>query len=106
MNTFYIRKSELNKNFTGIYTPDLGKASGELKLSGLRLYLYLAGNKDGMRWTVNPSVYASWLGEDYNQKGRAIRKSMNDGISDLIEHGYLVQIDEDVYEFREHSEKK
>ena len=78
MNQFKIKKSELKNNFTGIYTPDLGTASGCLKLCGLKLFLYLAGNANNMVWTVNPAAYANWLGLDYNKQGRTVRKAIKE----------------------------
>lgn len=101
MNQFKIKKSELKNNFTGIYTPDLGTASGCLKLCGLKLFLYLAGNANNMVWTVNPAAYANWLGLDYNKQGRTVRKAINDGIEDLEANGYLKKISEEKYEFSE-----
>ena len=64
--SFTTHKAKLNNNFTGINTEILGEAAGELKFCGLKLYLYLASNKDGYKWTLNPSVYADWLGLDYS----------------------------------------
>ncbi len=96
-----ITKSKLNNNFTGVNTIVLGQAAGELKLCGLKLYLYLAGNKDGYRWTINPVAYANWLGVDYSTSGRSVRKAINDGVADLIEHGYLRKLGEDSFEFLE-----
>lgn len=101
MNQFKIKKSELKSNFTGIYTPDLGMASGCLKLCGLKLFLYLAGNANDMNWTLNPVAYANWLGMDYDKQGRTVRKAITDGIEDLKNNGYLKVIGEEKYEFME-----
>lgn len=103
MKQFEIHKVKLDKSFTGINTESLGQASGELKHCGLKLYLYLSGNRDGFTWTLNPSAYASWLGMDYSSKGRTVRKAIDDGIADLIENGYLEVISEDdeIYKFLE-----
>lgn len=103
MKSFVICKSELKNNFTGIYTPHLGLAAGTLKFCGLKLYLYLAGNKDGVTWTVNPSVFAEWLGMDYKNatQARAARKVLQEGTQDLIENGYLEVIGEEKYKFSE-----
>lgn len=103
MMSFITHKAKLNNSFTGINTEILGKAAGELKFCGLKLYLYLASNKDGYKWTLNPSVYANWLGLDYSNSStaRAVRKAINDGIADLVEKGYLVVIDENNFEFME-----
>ena len=101
MTTFMTHKAKLNNNFTALNSEILGQAAGELKLCGLKLYLYLAGNKDGFKWTLNPVAYANWLGLDYTQNGRAVRKAITDGITDLITHGYLICEDKDIYEFLE-----
>lgn len=103
MMTFTIHKAKRNKSFTSIVSDNLGIAAGELKPCGLKLYLYLAGNQDGFVWTLNPVAYASWLGLDYNDSStsRAVRKNINDGVSDLIEKGYLRQVIKDKFEFLE-----
>ena len=84
-----INKAPLNKNFTGINTVALGSAVRNLKLCGLKLYLYLAGNKEGFVWNLNPAAYADWLGIDYKNNGRTVRKAITDGIKDLEDNGYL-----------------
>lgn len=98
MYKFEINKTKLNNNFTGIHTPSLGLAVGELKLCGLKLYLYLAGHKDGTSWNLNPSVFAEWLGVE---PGRTVRKTITDGIADLEANGYLELIGEETYKFSE-----
>lgn len=98
----HIQKSELKSNFTGIYTPDLGQASGRLTLQGLKLYLYLAGNKNGMNWELNPTAYANWMGLDYETKGRTVRKAITDGVGNLMSNGYMEKIGEEKYNFSEH----
>ena len=101
MDSFTTHKSNLKNNFTGINTVILGQACGELKLCGLKLYLYLASNKDNFKWNMNPVAQANWLGVDYEKSGRTVRKAINDGISDLIENKYLVQEGKNHYEFYE-----
>ena len=91
MNSFTTHKSDLKNNFTGINTPILGEACGKLKFCGIKLYLYLASNKDNYNWNLNPSVYANWLGVDYAKSGRSVRKAIDDGIQDLIENKYLIE---------------
>lgn len=98
MYKFEINKTKLNNNFTGIHTPSLGLAVGELKLCGLKLYLYLAGHKDGTSWNLNPTVFADWLGVE---PGRTVRKTITDGIADLLANGYLEEIGEESYKFSE-----
>ena len=103
MMSFITHKAKLNNSFTGIHTATLGCAVGELKPCGLKLYLYLSGNKDGFQWTLNPSAFAAWMGLNYSDSNtsRAVRKVINDGISDLIEKGYLVQKSKDLFDFLE-----
>lgn len=103
MKSFEIHKAKLDKNYTGINTTILGQAVGDLKYSGLKLYLYLASNKDGFNWTLNPQAYANWLGIDYEVSGRTVRKAITDGLADLIAQGYVEVIDEkaEIYRFLE-----
>lgn len=54
MYKFKISKAGLDNNFTGINSEILGKACGELKLCGLKLFLYLSGNKNNFEWTLSP----------------------------------------------------
>lgn len=103
MKSFLIQKSDLKNNFTGIFTPALGEAAGCLKFCGLKLYLYLAGNKNGTVWTVNPAVFAEWLGVNYRDSStaRAVRKVIQEGTEDLIKNGYLEVINDEMYKFLE-----
>ena len=105
MKQFKISKAPLNNQFTGIQTKALGEAVGSLKFCGLKLYLYLSSNKDGMIWTLNPSVFAEWLGVDYSNasQARSLRKIISDGIEDLTVNGYLqlVENEEEKYTFSE-----
>ena len=103
MKSFEINKAKLSKSYTGINTEALGQASGCLKHCGLKLYLYLAGNKDGFNWTLNPSNYAEWLEIDYGAKGRTVRKAIDDGLADLIENGYveIISAEDEKYRFLE-----
>ena len=103
MKSFEIHKAKLDKSYTGINTTILGQAVGDLKYSGLKLYLYLASNKDGFTWTLNPQAYANWLGIDYEASGRTVRKAITDGLADLIAQGYVEVIDEkaETYKFLE-----
>lgn len=101
MKVFEINKAKLDNSYTGINTAVLGQAVGSLKFCGLKLYLYLSGNRDGFSWTLNPSAYADWLGVDYATKGRTVRKAIDEGIADLIENGYLEVIEEEKYKFLE-----
>lgn len=101
MKVFEINKAKLDNSYTGINTAVLGQAVGSLKFCGLKLYLYLSGNRDGFSWTLNPSAYADWLGIDYATKGRTVRKAIDEGIADLIENGYLEVIEEEKYKFLE-----
>ena len=93
MKSFEIHKASLDNKFTGINTKVLGQAIGDLKYCGLKLYLYLASHPDNSNWTVNPSVYADWVGTDYSSKGRSVRKIIDDGIADLIENNYIFDHD-------------
>lgn len=108
MKSFRINKVKLSNNYTGINSEVLGQAAGGLKLSGLKLYLYLCGNKDGFVWELNPVAYANWLGVDYNTKGRGVRKAIDEGIEDLKSNKLLKIIDEkeEKYQFFEEPYEK
>lgn len=96
MNVFEIKKVPLGKNFTGVNTEALGQAMGCLTQNGIRLYTYLIGNKDGFRWTVNPTVFAEWLGwSDSANDARKARKTIENGIANLMENGYLKKVSEE-----------
>lgn len=99
INKFKINKAPLENNFTQINMPALGLAAGTLKLVGLKLYLYLSNNVDKYEWNLNSAAYAAWLGGDIQP--RTLNKSIQDGIADLLEHGYLKQIADGEYEFYE-----
>lgn len=96
MYKFKISKARLGNNFTGVNNEVLGQACGELKLCGLKLFLYLSSNQDGYEWTLSPQAYANWLGVDYAEQGRAVRKMINDGVEDLRAHGYLSGLGEEL----------
>lgn len=81
---------------------DLAIAAGELKHCGLRVYLYLAKNADLYTQQMSPEDYANWFQMDYIKGGRNIRKQIDDGIEDLMVHGYLRRAqDSNRYEFSE-----
>lgn len=50
---------------------------------------------------MNPVAYATWLGMDYTTQGRAVRKAITDGTQDLLDNGYLREVNKDSYEFLE-----
>ena len=101
MISIVTHKAPLNNSFTGVNTVCLGVAAGCLKQCGLKLYLYLAGNKDNFNWTLNPAAYANWLNIDYSSKGRSVRKAIDDGVADLVANGFLRQTGDSQYEFSE-----
>ena len=102
MPKFKISKEPLQPHFLGLNIDSVGVAAGKLKLCSLKLYLYLMSNSDGFTWNLNPVAYANWLGVDYSNasEARKVRKSINDGIADLKECGFLVG-NEDSYTLSE-----
>ena len=76
-----------------------GQAAGELKLCGLRLYLYFIEDKE--RENISFKQYAAWLGKNYDLNGRSVRKAVSDGVADLIKNGYLEEIEDGRYKFYE-----
>ena len=101
MNSYQINKLPLKAPFMSVNEESIGIAAGKLKLCGLKLYLYLLCNKDGVTWKVNPSVYAEWLGLDYSSNGRGVRKAIDEGTEDLIKNGYVLKLEKDLYAFSE-----
>jgi hypothetical protein len=96
------RKNEFEKIHFEIDFKDLAIAAGELKHCGLRVYLYLVKNADLFTQQMSPENYASWFNMDYAKSGRNIRKQIDEGIEDLLMHGYLRQAqDSNRYEFSE-----
>lgn len=76
---------------------NIGITVGKLSLNGLRVYLFLINNNLNQ---FEIEDYANWLGKDYDSnsnKSRAIRKSLNDGIQNLLDNNYLIEKDKDNY---------
>lgn len=76
---------------------DIGIIAGKLSLNGLRVYLFLINNNLNQ---FEIEDYADWLDKDYDSnsnKSRAIRKSLNDGIQNLLDNNYLIERDKDNY---------
>lgn len=76
---------------------DIGIIAGKLSLNGLRVYLFLINNNLNQ---FEIEDYANWLNKDYDSnsnKSRAIRKSLNDGIQNLLDNNYLIEKDKDNY---------
>lgn len=76
---------------------DIGIIAGKLSLNGLRVYLFLINNNLNQ---FEIEDYANWLGKDYDSssnKSRVIRKSLNDGIQNLLDNNYLIEKDKDNY---------
>lgn len=94
-----IEKAKLNSDFTAVNNDILRMAVSELKPCGLKVFLYLANNKDGYEWTLNSRAFGNWLMDDYEKNGRSIRRTLNDGIEDLKEHGYLRELGDEEYVF-------
>lgn len=76
---------------------DIGVITGKLSLNGLGVYLFLINNNLNQ---FEIEDYANWLDKDYDSnsnKSRAIRKSLNDGIQNLLDNNYLIEKDKDNY---------
>lgn len=76
---------------------DIGIITGKLSLNGLRVYLFLINNNLNQ---FEIEDYANWLDKDYDSnsnKSRAIRKSLNDGIQNLLDNNYLIEKDKNNY---------
>lgn len=70
----------------------LQRAMVELKGETFKLWMYLSKNKDGVEWDLGPKACEAWgIKKDSYYKAKDI----------LVEKGYLVQIEENRYEFCE-----
>lgn len=107
------KRNKYEKDFTQVDTQMLGIAAGQLKLVGLRLYLYLVSNKNGFNFTLSPLAYGRWYGVDYiNETGEldqgkrsAVNKAIRDGLNNLKDMGYVKEIATNNYEFFEDCQK-
>lgn len=115
-----IRNVHINKqdkyegNFTQADTEALGIAAGKLKLVGIRLYIYLIGNRNNYNFSLSPFAYGRWYGVDYldeeankidESKRSSVNKALREGIKNLTEAGYLKLIVPNNYEFYEFGEQ-
>lgn len=67
------------------------KAANTLSASGLKLYMYLAKNKDGYKFYFSPKDFM----EKFNISDRTYRNAKNE----LMEKGYLIDIGSNKIEF-------
>ena len=95
-----IKRKELPKVHFQADINDIGIAAGCLKPCGLKVYLYLVKNADLFTQGMYPNTFSEWLGE--TKVTRNTRRTIDDGIVDLAENGYLRQADDSGrYEFSE-----
>ena len=89
-----IHREPLNKGgFLGINNEHWMSASRDLGAHALRLYLYLASNKDGYSLALSPEAVRQAIGMP--------RSTYHDQFKILIEKGYLVPSHGNTYEFFE-----
>lgn len=110
-----INKTEEYKGgFTQVDTYAVGAAAGKLKLVGLRLYIYLIGNRNQYNFVLSPLAYGRWYGVDYfdeetgkldSNKRSGVNKAIRDGIADLVAAGYMREVATNNYEFFEFGEQ-
>lgn len=106
------RTAKYNKSFVQLDYENVGVVFGKLtKVGAKNLYIYLMSNKDNYQLTMFAADYANWLGKSYSKDGKvineslrsAIGKQLNEGIKQLIEEGYLVEVvPNTLYEFYEY----
>lgn len=99
MAKFTIQKELLQPHFLGLNIDSVGIAVGKLKYCSMKLYLYLMCNSDGFTWNMNPAAFASWMGVDYSNasEARKVRRIIADGVEDLKECGFLIEVENGKY---------
>lgn len=73
-------------------------ANKDLEPYGLQLYLYIAGNKDGFDLALSQKAA--------EQEAGITKTTFHKYVNDLIEKGYLVPKQGDIYDFYEIPQKK
>ena len=91
---------------------NIGVVLGKLTKAGAKnLYIYFMSNKNGYTSRLIASDYANWLGKPYAKDGKVfdesarstVNKQIREGLTQLIEEGYLVEVIKDVaFEFYEY----
>ena len=109
------RTQKYDNQFVQIDYDNIGVVLGKLtKVGAKNLYIYFMGNKDGYTANLIASNYANWLGKPYAKDGKvfnesnrsAVNKQIREGLDQLIEEGYLVEVTKDaVYNFYEYGTK-
>lgn len=109
------RTQKYNTQFIQVDYNNLGIVFGKLTKDGAKnLYLYFMSNKDDYPFQLIASNYANWLGKSYSKDGKifdestrsTINKQIREGLKQLLEEGYLVEVIKDVsFEFYEYGTK-
>ncbi len=91
--TIQIHRKQLEGSFLGINNDSWMAASRDLGATGLRLYLYLASNRDGYKFALSP--------EDIRLETGMPRSTYHDWFKILQEKGYLVHAHGNTFDFYE-----
>lgn len=76
----------------------LGEAARRLtSKGGFKLYIYMAQNQDKYRFALSSADFMQW-----SNLGNAAYKT---AFEELVEHGYLIEQEEDIYIFYDKSQK-
>lgn len=110
VRTFIIHKQDKYDRFIQAGFKNAGIAMGKLdKVGGKNLYWYLMSNANNIDFELKVANYANWLGDPmYDEDGvkngtksAKYRNQVKEGITQLIEAGYLIEKYPGVYEFFE-----
>ena len=88
-----IHRERASYDFLGIKNENWMQASRTLGAHALRLYLYLASNRDNYDLAISPSALEAQIGMP--------RSTYHDQFRKLINFGYLVQRTGNIYDFYE-----
>lgn len=88
-----VHREELKNSFLGINNDNWMAASRDLGATGLRLYLYLAANKNGYAFSLSPEAIRQEIGMP--------RSTYHDWFKILQEKGYLVPAHGNTFDFYE-----
>ena len=89
--TIYIHKEKCTKDFLQVQNDHWRYAGKILKYGTFKLYLELAGNNDGFKYRISKAGSETNLGISKNVYYRAVEE--------LIEKGYLVEANGNMYDF-------
>lgn len=88
-----VRRERATADFLGIKNENWQAASRDLGAHGLRLYLYLASNRDNYTLALSPAAVRQGIG--------MARSTYHDQFHKLVDKGYILPSNGNTYEFYE-----